>query len=157
MEAIRTYLLRVIAAAMICSIISALSGKSGLLPNLIKLLSGVFLTLVLVNPLAHIQLSLPTGYVIQASDQADEIAFNAKLASKKDMSSIIKSQTEAYILDKAANLGVQVSVAVTLDDSDYPVPVSAQICGNLSPYAKRMLSDVLSRDLGIPAEDQKWN
>ena len=43
MESIRDYLLSVTAAALICGIISSLTGKSSNIPKVLKLLCGLFL------------------------------------------------------------------------------------------------------------------
>ena len=157
MEAIRTYLLRIIAAALICAIVSALIGKKGLLPKICHLICSVFLTLVLISPLTNLRLTMPEVFAQKAYQDAEEIVQTAQLDAKNQIADIIKAETEAYILDKANKQGIQISVEVKLNDEDYPIPVGSHIRGDLSPYHKKMLSDMLANDLGIAAEDQKWN
>ena len=157
MESIREYLLRVIAAAMICAIVSALYGKKSAVGNVCKLISGVYLTLVLVYPLANFKLPQPNHEVEAISEEADRIAENAQQDAQQQIALVMKSQTEAYILDKAEQLGAQIQVSIQVGDSEYPVPVKSQVTGNLSPYAKKMLSDILAKDLGIAQEEQVWS
>ena len=59
-------------------------------------------------------------------------------------------------MDKAAALGIRVSVEVILADGDLPVPEQVLIKGAVSPYAKQKLTRMLSEDLGIAEEDQTW-
>lgn len=157
MESIRDYLLRVIAAAMICTIGSALCGKKGTIANICKLISGVYLTLVLAYPLVHFKLPQSNHKLEAISQEAENITANAQLDAKQQIAAVMKSEAEAYILDKAEQLGAQIQVSIQLDNSEYPIPVSSQVTGNLSPYAKKMLSDILTKDLGIAQEEQVWS
>ena len=71
------------------------------------------------------------------------------------MASIIAEQTEAYILDKAGELGAEVTVRVeTRTGGDgVPVPWSAELTGARS----EALASALETELGIPAERQVWH
>ena len=69
---------------------------------------------------------------------------------------IIKTETEAYILDKAAQFDLQLDVQVALTDDVMPVPESVQLTGSVSPYVKSRLQILISNDLGIPKEQQLW-
>ena len=55
MDSIRQYLLSITAAAVICAIINALSGKKGTTSAVVKLLSGLFLTLSVISPLLNLE------------------------------------------------------------------------------------------------------
>ena len=72
------------------------------------------------------------------------------------MIAIIKEETEAYILDKAASLGVTLSVEVMVEDGNVPRLSGVQLSGQVSPYARQQLSTWISNDLGISKENQKW-
>ena len=69
---------------------------------------------------------------------------------------IIKARTQAYILDKARSLDVALTVEVFLDDATIPAPCGVRIEGAISPYAKKVLSQMMKDDLGIPPEEQIW-
>ena len=56
---------------------------------------------------------------------------------------IIKSRCETYILDKAAGLGAEITVCVTLTDAAYPVPKKVTVTGQVAPYAKARLQKIL--------------
>ena len=71
------------------------------------------------------------------------------------MASIIAEQTEAYILDKAGELGLEVTVRVETrtEGNGIPVPWSAELTGAQS----EALASALETELGIPAERQVWH
>jgi hypothetical protein len=72
------------------------------------------------------------------------------------MAERIIQQTQAYILDKARSLDAELTVEVFLGDGTIPVPIGVRLEGNISPYARKLLSQMLQDDLGIPAEEQIW-
>ena len=77
-------------------------------------------------------------------------------SGQKEYSDIIKRRTAAYILDKAKNLGADLMVEVTLNDEIPPVPCAVRLRGIITPYAKKVLSETIFRDLGIKTEEQTW-
>jgi hypothetical protein len=68
----------------------------------------------------------------------------------------IKARSEAYILDKAAELALSVEVEVTLSNDEIPLPVSVRVSGKASNYAKSRLQAIITQDLGINKEHQVW-
>ena len=156
MQSIREYLLGVIAAAIICAVVSQISGKGSFLAAAIKLITGAFMLVVLISPIKHIQIR-PANLFSDISLQADEITAAAAETTQESMASIIKEQTRAYILDKADQYGAALTVDVTLSDADIPTPISVKISGKVSPYTKKMLSGIIANDLGIATEAQIWN
>lgn len=156
MEGVREYLLGVIAAAILCSILSQLAGKEGFLGAVMKLLCGIFMVLALVAPITKIRIS-PNKIFSGISLQANAITASAAESSRESMAAIIKEQTQAYILDKANSQGVNLSVEVMLSDAEIPEPIGVKLSGNVSPYAKKILSQAIENDLGIATEAQIWN
>ncbi len=156
MEGVKEYLLGVIAAAILCAIISQIPGKDSFLSAAMKLITGVFMLLALASPLIQIRLQ-PLDFITDITDQAKQITASAAVSGKDSVGRIIKERTQAYILDKASSLGAELSVEVMLSDSDVPVPVSVTISGNISPYSRKILSESIANDLGIGTEAQKWN
>jgi hypothetical protein len=68
----------------------------------------------------------------------------------------IMEQTEAYILDEAEALNCTLTVKVTLSNGELPIPEKATITGEVSPYAKQVLSSMMAKQLGIEREAQTW-
>lgn len=154
MEGLRAYVISVTAAAMICGIVAGLVKKNGA-GELIRMVCGLVLAFTVLRPIAGLKLdqlpfdlpSLPSGE--DAASQGEKI-------TREAMEDIIKSQTEAYILDKAAALGVNLTAEVLLGEDTIPVPVGVILSGACSPYAKSELTDAIEKDLGIPKENQLW-
>jgi hypothetical protein len=72
------------------------------------------------------------------------------------MGDIIKSKTEAYILNEARKMELDITVEVELSDADPPAPCRVFIKGTASPYKKTVLGRYISDNLGIPQENQQW-
>ncbi len=155
-DAIAQYLLSVTAAAIICGITNGLLGKNKTLTPISKLLTGLFLSLTIIRPLVHVDIAgiLPSS--AQFSADAQRIVSDAEEFAQDQQADIIKTKSEAYILDKAISLGADLKVQITLSDEDPPVPCAIQIIGKVSPYAKTQLGQIIERDLAIPKGAQEW-
>lgn len=155
-EGIKSYLLGVFAAAIICAIVTRLMGDKGTHGAIAKLIAGLFLAFTVIHPVASVDLSGLTDWADGYSDDASEAVAAGESQMKSALAAGIKSRTEAYILDKAAALNVELKVEVTLSDDDIPVPTDISLFGKVSPYAKARLQAIISEDLGIEKERQTW-
>lgn len=155
MDALREYMISVVAVAVICGCITSIPQK-GLNKELVKQLCGIFLVLTMIRPVFGWELSDFTDFLIVDQKAASQAALDGEKLAFNDYAHIIKTETEAYILDKATALNASIDVEVTLDCADIPVPVSVRISGEISPYAKQQLERVMENDLNITKENQKW-
>jgi len=156
MEGLKAYLISVTAASIICGIVNALAGKRGAVSSVLKLLTGLFLALTVIRPVIRLSLSEIELYLDSISTKADAAVADGEIVASRELASIIKAETEAYILDKAASLGVDLQVDVILSDNAPPLPVEVLLIGAASPYAKAQLSAMIADELGIPKEAQRW-
>jgi len=156
MQQIGHYLLQLTAAAFLCSIAMSFFGKKSTFGAVIHLLAGVFLTLSILSPWVRLRLDELDDLTSGISASADAVGKAGQNAAREAMAESIRRNTCAYILDKAGSLDAQLTVEVYLDDSDIPIPYRVQISGNVSPYAKRVLSSLIAQDLGIGVEEQIW-
>ena len=154
MAGLGRYVLSVSTAALICGILTGMAENGGK-KELFRLLGGVFLTIVIIQPLSRVDLDalLDLSFASRETDAA--VQTKEKLA-REAMADIIKAETEAYILDKAAALNASVTVEVILEERGTPIPVEAVISGEVSPYARRRLENILQTELGIAKENQRW-
>ena len=150
------YLISVVAAAMICGIIQKLLGEKGTIGLMGKLLCGVFLALTLIAPLRSVKLQDPDSFAHAYAQDAKMLTLEGEEYAQDALAASIKQRTEAYILDKAAGMDVALTVEVTLDESQIPVPLSVRITGAVSPYAKQRLTTIIQEELGIDKEHQIW-
>ena len=156
MNGIREYLLTVTAAAIVCSIAKHLAGDKSTAGKITKVVSGIFLTITVISPIKEFQLSKIDGLFDDYRIMAYETAQSGADMANAAMGDIIKEKTEAYILEEAKKMGVDISVEVKLSESEPPKPDQAIITGIVSPYKKNVLSQYISDNLGISREKQKW-
>ena len=156
MDSIRQYLLSIIAAAVICAIVRALTRKKGASGGIINLITAVFLVLIVVAPLKNWSLAEVKYYIDNCSSNAETITNYGTSAAEEEVATIIKTQTEAYIVDKAESFGAHLQANVTLNQASPHVPKAVTITGNTSPYLKQKISQFITADLGIPEADQIW-
>lgn len=154
MEGFRDYVISVIASALICSIITRITQNSGC-REAVRVLCGVFLTIVLLQPISGLREMELSAYFDSWEQQAQVVADNGTAAAKDMKAAIIKQEMEAYIINKAAEENAVVEAEVTLGD-DF-LPASVQLTGVVSPSVKQKLTQLLTAELGIPGEYQKWN
>ena len=155
MESIRQYLLSVTAAALIAGIAVKLL-RNGLVGGAVKLMAGIFLALAVVSPLVRIRLEGFNELRLDIQTEAAEVTAVGEKSARDAMAQIISEQAAAYILDKAETLGVEVTVEVTVSQEGYPVPQQIWLTGKAAPYAKAVLSEYISDNLGVGAEEQIW-
>lgn len=156
MEGLREYVLSVTTAAVICGVVTGLFSKTGGSQGLIKLLCGGFLALVVIRPVVDLRLPNPGDISFPQFQEASRAAEDGAVLARESYRTVIKQQTEAYILDKADSLGLEVTVDVTVGGDEMPVPVGVRIQGRVSPYGKSQLQRILTGELGIAKENQEW-
>ena len=154
MEAVRVWLTSVVLVSVLLSAAQSLI-PPGTVRKAAGFTGGLILLLVLLQPVLEADLDRLaldfSDYQTAVEERQAELADTQTEA----MASIIAEQTEAYILDKAGELGAEVTVRVeTRTGGDgVPVPWSAELTGSWS----QALASALETELGIPAERQVWH
>ncbi len=156
MENIREYLIGVVAAAVLCSVITVLVGNKGAVGTVIKFLSGLLMTLAVLSPWTNISLDNLWGWTEDFTQAGQELVANGENMAEDAYRAGIKKQTEAYILEKARSLGTELTVEVSLSPLETPIPIGVTLSGSISPYAKERLSQILEQELGIERKEQLW-
>ena len=143
------------AAAMISAIALSFSGQGAMKP-LLKLVCGLILAFAILNPILSISAGNLEALGMDYREQAEAAARQGQQQAVKSVREIIKEETEAYILDKAGQLNLQVEVQVSLSDQALPKPLAVTIRGVVPPSGKTRLSRILTQQLGIAKENQTW-
>ena len=152
----KEYILGIMAAGIICSIAGSLVSNKTATGKILRLLMGVLMVVTIFSPMVNISFDHITDYLDGLASQGDDYANNGKTMAEESISAIIKQQIEAYILDKADHMGLDIAVEVALDDRNNSLPCGVTITGNLSPYAKAVMGSYIAEKLGIAKEQQKW-
>ena len=156
MEGIRQYLLTVTAAAIICGMAKTIADEKTVSGTVIRLIAGLIMTLSVLSPVVKLNLGelpdITSAFVAEGKVAASR---GEELAARQAMV-IIKDQLQAYILDKAASFGAELEVEVLMPDDGSAQPEGVILWGNVSPYAKARLQDMIEEDLNIAKEKQQW-
>lgn len=156
MQVLGGYILSVTAAAILAAVATTIFDSKGASGTLVRMIAGLFLTYSVVQPLLHLDLGVLSGLTEALPAVGEAAAADGAQMADDAVRAIIKSQTEAYILDKAASFGAELTAEVTLSSTAPPVPAAVRIRGDVSPYAKARLQGILEDDLGIMRENQLW-
>ena len=155
MNSIKAYVLRIIIVAVVCSITSSLLKEKTASGKMVNLLCGILMAITILSPIVSISFRNVTDFYYDISTNAERYVNDGKTAAQEEAANIIKSQTEAYILDKAKSMGLEVAVEVELDDDD-SIPCGVIITGAISPYLKGVLAAYIEETIGISKENQQW-
>ncbi len=153
-DAIRNWLITVIAAAFLIAAVQSLVPE-GNLRRITSLVGGLVLLLTLIQPMLRTDLGkvdIDYGrFAREIENRRDELQQSENTA----LSELIAEKTEAYILDKAKELGLSCTVRVTTEPGEdgTPVPSAATLSGGKS----EALADYMEQELGIPKVRQIWN
>ena len=148
------YVLSVVSASVVVAILCSFFDGKGTVSEIVKVICGLFLTFVVINPVVNLDFSRFHDYLDQFTFEGQEAAYAGENMAKEAEGDIIISRVQAYILDKADSFGAQLDVEVILDQSN--IPVCVELKGNISPYAKAQMSGVITEELGITKEHQLW-
>lgn len=148
----KAWLLGIVLTALAGSLARQIAPK-GKEQAAVRLVSGLLLALAILRPLAGTDwagLELPAP----PQGQAEEAAALYRKNQQQEFAAIIAAKTEAYICDKANQLGLDCTAAVTVaaGESGIPLPEAASIHG---PY-NAALAACIEEEVGIPAEKQIW-
>ena len=147
----RSWLLGIVASALILSVIYSLV-PSGRLRPAAKLVGGLALLMAVLGPLGMVELEWDSSYADCAwlvQEQIDAY----RDAYQNRASEIIAGRVEAYISDKGNERGLVCHPTVTIrleDGVPFPYSVVMDI-----PMDDGLASCIAS-DLGIPRERQIW-
>lgn len=156
MENIRDYLIGIMAAAIICGGVNLLLDNKGTMGVVVKLMSGLLMILAVVGPWTSISLDNLIGWTNDISADGSSVIADADAAAKEAYREGIKQRVATYVLEKAAHLECNLEIDVTLTEDAVARPVGIILVGNVSPYAKSVLSNMIAEELGIAREEQIW-
>lgn len=155
MEEIRQYLLSLIAAAIVCSIIRDLVESKSKIKGITNMICGVFLAITAISPWMDVRIPDVHTALDSYIEEAKDAAQIGGEGATQQMAEIIKQEVETYILDKARAYGMDLEMNVYLD-AQTCVPQSVEITGDVLPYNKTLLGNYVSQTFDIPEESIKW-
>ena len=147
----KAYAMTVICAAFALAILAAIA-PDGPGKGTRQLAGTVFLVLTALLPLGRAQLpKLDLSRIVREGEQA---AQDGSRQYEEAFSECITEEVEAYILTKAASLGLEPQVHVELDPEGLPQWV--ELTADAEPHLREELTGQLARELGLKREDVIW-
>ena len=151
---IRQWLTAVVLVTMRLSVAQTLVPE-GTVRKITSFIGGLLLLVVMLQPLLRTDLG---SLRIHAEDYAaaiEERQVELESAENEALAQGIAERTAAYISDKAAGLGLTVTVRVETEPGADGTPLPERVY--LEGTKSEELSHWLAEELGIPAERQVWN
>ncbi len=157
MSEARKYLLTLVGAALLISLVQAFPQKKAL-QRVLSLCGGLFLMLTLLKPVLSFKFG-DLGELLQQFEMDPALIEETLEKGQNESARLITEQTQEYILDKAAELGAELSVEVTLKQlsENYRYPYQVTLRGRWTAEQTQALRLYIAQTLGIPEERQIWN
>ena len=153
MDGLRAYVLGIAAASMLCGVLIRLTRNSGS-AEIVRMLCGIFLTIVLIQPLTGKKDRLWEATLPDVGEQAEEIIAEGRSAAEDSRKEFIKERLEAYILSRGGELGADIQADISLGKDCLPTRI--RVMGSISPIYRSKLTQIIASELGIPREQQEW-
>lgn len=149
----KAYIYSILVCALDCGILASLISSSKR-KKLIHLISGTVLAISILRPLSQIDPDFSLDILLSVPSSTDYYISEGKEAALDAKKESIEEACTAYILNRAQTLGTEISVHFFLNED--LIPYLVEIQGNVDSDAQMQLENILSTDLGIPKENQKW-
>lgn len=154
---VKSWLVGITCAAMIVALAEGLMPR-GVVGKIGRLTGGLVLLLAMVQPVLKLDGEALLRSAAQYSNAWNDDGARLEETNEDLMQAIIAERTGAYILDKAATLGIacRVEVAVEGEQGGYPVPTAVTVYGTLTQAQRAALTRQIEADLAIPAQRQTY-
>lgn len=156
MTQIQQYIFSILCCGLLLSIVSLLFPKTSTYSQLFKFIGGVVMSIAVLSPILKFDPGVIESYMSMESESAHHAVLRGMDAADDALERDISQRTEAYIIKRAEAMGANVSAIVYLSETDIPAPESVEICGDVSPYTKMKLQQMMKNELNIPEEKQTW-
>ena len=155
MWAVRGWLLALIAASLLCALAGALMPSGGV-KQVGRLVCGLTLLAAILQPLAGLDMAEVQQWLADYFAALELRETELEETVDGQMKVIIDQRCAAYIVDKAAQLGLtcEARVECRAEGNGVYLPVRAEVSGTLGEAGRARLASAIAEDLGIPKEEQ---
>ena len=152
-DGMREWLLGVTAAALLAALADCLVSQ-GAIRKIARLAGGLLLLAALLRPLGSLPLGELSVSFAEYRRQTAELTEHYRAEQSAVCAAVIEEELGAYIVDKAAGMGLRTEARVTAGPgaAGAPLPEEVRLTIPMDP----VLSAWLETELGIPAEAQDW-
>lgn len=155
MGSVPGYILSVVCIAILCGMINLLFDKKSAISGVVQLILGIVMTVVVMKPIVQGDMFSFADYFDSINESGAYITSAGSEYAKQSQAERIKEQTQTYILNKAEDIGIDITAEVSLNEDNVPVVVT--LTGNVSPYMKVQMMNYLQTQLAIQEECILWS
>ena len=149
-------MLSICGVALTCAIARRFLENRGAAAEIGKIVTGCIMIVVLLKPLSDFRFSALEDITFSANQEAGLAVQYGEENTSSAMERIITEKINAYILQRAAELNVNLETEVVLSKADIPVPEKIYLKGTVAPFAKKQLQKIIEQEIGILKEHQIW-
>ena len=155
MGAVRGWLLGVVAVSLLCAAADALM-PPGPVKRVGRLVCGLVLLGAILSPLAELDAEGSQRWLEGYLDSVRSREAELEETVDSQLKVIIEEEYAAYIVDKAAELGLSCQARVECRQSaeGLYLPARTEVTGVWTADVQGKLVKLIAEDLGIPAEEQ---
>ena len=157
MSGLKSWLLSVLTVSLFCAVAQAVMPK-GAVSRVGKLVCGLSLLCAVLWPAAGLDPALGEDWLRVWRQGVKEEQLHLEVQVGGHARKVIEERCAAYIVDKAAEAGAVCTARVVCrtEEGGLYVPDRAEVRGVLSEAEVERLQNLVTHDLGIPAERQAY-
>lgn len=152
----KAYLIRLTAAAILGAVLRKMAPEGGA-GRATRLGSGLLVILTALGPLGNMDPAGAAAHLAERGFVGGYTDQSVQQISNELLEELILDSVEAYILDKAQELGAEVTAEVEMVvQNGCPIPWRVRIQGQVPEQTRERLKQLIQDELGIPEERQIW-
>ena len=147
------------AVSLLCGAALSMLPEGGV-KRVAEILCTASLILAVLSPIKEIDMD---SYALESARMHEletQLARQGEEAEDRLSRLVIEQEYEAYIMDKAGELGIEglaADVEVQWSLEGFWMPWGVELSSGCSQESRERLSRLLESELGIPYERQRWN
>ena len=157
-EFVHNYIQTLVCSAVFCFLALALTPE-GNGKKAVGIACAAAMMIAVISPVVSIDLSDYSKTLAEYKVKAEEYADSGVKESENLNRLYIQNRCQAYILDKAKNIGADIadaSVTAEWSTDGFWYPVSCEIEYGCTEAQRAKLESFIGAELGIIKENQKW-
>ena len=157
MEVVRAWLLSLIAVSLLCASAGALMPK-GAVRQVGRLVCGLVMLAAILSPVARLDAAEGRRWLAGYFASVEQRRAGLEETVNNQMKHIIEGEYAAYIVDKAAELGLTCTAQVECQRSaeGLYLPVRTEVTGMLTEDIRIQLVRTIAEALGVPERAQVY-
>ena len=157
MDGVRSWLLAMIFAAVLCALAKELM-PAGPVKRVGGLVCGMVLLAVMLSPLVQLNPAAGQAWLEGWRSGLEQQEAALRQQVNEGVKPIIEQEFAAYSVDKAAEMGLNCTARVSCraEENGLYLPDRTEVAGPLSQEERGRLSQLIQEELGVPADRQAY-